>query len=164
MFGIGVSLFLVSVHKRYISARSWHQYGILIAFLVGMYFWSPGAFFAFQGQMKTTVYPADMLRLQQELSHEPKAGKILILPWHNYYGCKWTGRPVIADPAIRLIAPHPAISSNAIEVGNILHANEETEETRAVRTFLETRDARHIQEVNISHILAMRNCGDIAQY
>lgn len=114
--------------------------------------------------MKTTIYPADMIQLQKELSKQPKAGKILILPWHNYYGCKWTGRPVIADPAIRLIAPHPAVSSNAIEVGNILYANEETSETRAVRTFLDTRDAHHIQEVGISHILAMRNCGDIAQY
>ncbi len=88
----------------------------------------------------------------------------MIFPWHHYYACKWTGgQKSIADPAVRLLAPIKVISNTALQVGGLLHSNRDAR-SQAIEAFIRTQDTKLLAPHHITHILAMKDCGDIASY
>lgn len=163
VMGFGVSCMFFMVYK-YIKHSIVRILGTIWGTLLIWYIWSPGTLFGFQGQLQTTIYPTDLIQLRKELIVHPLPGKVAIFPWHNYYGCKWTGRPSIADPGIRILFPVPAIGSDALEVGSILYSSAQQRSSQDILTFMRTQNTETLAPHNITHILAMKNCGDIARY
>lgn len=159
LFMVGTLWFL----KKFFHDRIVLSLGIgsiVLSFLI----WSPGALMGYHGQLRTTVYPQEFEALRQALIGESFSGRILVLPWHSYLGCRWTWRPTIANPIGWLMNPLPLVSADNIEVGDILYSNSQTEETKLVEEFLRNKTRDLLLQTQFTHILLMKNCASSDAY
>lgn len=135
--------------------------------------WSPGALFWYHSQLRTTIYPEEFNSLRTNLlsdswtlssSWEIQNTKILALPWHSYIGCTWMWVSPISNPIQWLLAPLSVVSSDNIEVGNILYTNSTDTQSQSIELFLRTHNFNKIKKYNFSHILLMKQCADFQRY
>ncbi|MBC7503586.1 hypothetical protein H7169_01320 [Candidatus Gracilibacteria bacterium] len=119
--------------------------------------WSPGPLLGYHGQLRTTVYPVSFADLRSEILPS-FSGRILALPWHSYIGCSWIGRPTVSNPIMGLLAPLPVVSSDNIEVSDILYSNSQTPQTGDIEQFLKNGDISLLQNHRFTHIFLMRGC------
>lgn len=126
--------------------------------------WSPWSLMGYHGQLKTTVYPEELTTFRIDLERRNYSGTILALPWHSYIGCSWMGRPVISNPIRWLLSPFSVISSDNIEVADILYTNSEDIRSQKIEWFLLHHDPINLKRLGITDILLMKECADSNDY
>jgi hypothetical protein len=137
-------------------------YSVITSILILLITWSPWSLMWYHGQLRTTVYPSEFEEVRSELGAQPWV-KVLALPWHSYIGCGWMGRPVVANPIKWLLSPIQVVSSDNIEVTNILYSNSSSPESKAVELFLwnPSHDFSMLKtHYNFTHVLLMKQCAN----
>jgi hypothetical protein len=137
---------------------------IFLSLILLMFIWSPGPTLSYHGQLQTTVYPSWFESLRTDLIQDTFSGKILSLPWHSYMGCKWTGRPTISNPIQWLLSPIRVVSSDNIEVGDILYSNSRDPQSQAIEAFLSSHIFSPLSSYGFTHVLLMRDCANSDSY
>lgn len=161
--GIGFILgvwYLLRRYGRDVLVR-WMIFVILSLLLL---IWSPGPLMGYHGQLRTTVFPAGYSQVRAELMTESWSTKVLALPWHSYLGCSWTGRSTISNPIQALLSPIRVVSSDNIEVGDILYTNSQESSSKDIEIFISSHDYSHIAWYNYSHIIRMKQCASDQWY
>jgi hypothetical protein len=158
-FLIGVWYLLKNFEKDFLVRIT-----LFISSLLLLLIWSPGPLMGYHGQLKTTIYPSGFESLRRELQDKKSSTKILALPWHSYFGCQWTGRPTIANPIKWLLSPLEVVSSDNIEVWNILYSNSQNTRSRDIETFLSSHVFAPLSLYGINRILLMKNCANSDSY
>ncbi|WP_461000810.1 hypothetical protein [Streptomonospora sediminis] len=57
------------------------------------------------GRLEPVDYPGEWVRVQRLVNHDPRPGRVLVLPWSAYRGLDWRAdghRVVVLDPATKL--------------------------------------------------------------
>lgn len=139
-------------------------YSFLWSILLLVLIWSPGSLMGYHGQLRTTVYPQEFASLRESLIKENYSGTILALPWHSYIGCSWMGRPVISNPIRWLLSPLSVISSDNIEVANILYTNSQDLRSMKIEWFLKHHDPTELKGLGITDVLLMKECASSLDY
>lgn len=120
------------------------RWSIFTTLVLLLLIWSPGPLMGYHGQLRTSVYPEGFFLIREKLMTEEPQAKVLALPWHSYMGCSWTGRPTISNPIQALLSPIGVVSSDNIEVGDILYTNSQASSSKDIEIFIRDHDYSHI--------------------
>ena len=146
----------------------WIRISLIVSVALILLIWSPGPLMGYHGQLRTTVYPEEFETLRQSLlhpiilpSHYPT---ILALPWHSYIGCSWMWRPTISNPIKWLLSPLEVVSSDNIEVTDILYSNSVSPTSVSVEKFMQSHLYSDLMGTDITGILLMKWCANSDSY
>ncbi|GEM_PF-792820 len=92
--------------------------------------YSPGMFWSFNGQIKSSQYPASWFAVDQMLESDTDHFRVLFLPWHQYIYVSFVGG-VIANPAESFFHK-PTLAGDNMEFGPIY-----SQSTRPESIFIE---------------------------
>jgi hypothetical protein len=103
------------------AAARWGPWGariMLILLVLLPLSYTPTMLLGMNGQIHTTIYPADWSTANQLLQRQPGTDKVLVLPWHLYMKYGFTSGKIIGSPA-KSFFEREVVSSDDPEIAGV---------------------------------------------
>jgi hypothetical protein len=98
-FGVGLDRILSSVER----VPQLATVTLLIALLLPVAL-APTLAWGARGRLGTSRYPPSWSEARRIMSDDPQPGRVLVLPWHQFFPMSWNGNRVVLDPAQRFFS------------------------------------------------------------
>jgi hypothetical protein len=103
------------------SRREWASALVIALLLAAPTYYGNGMLYGMHGQIRVSAYPSGWYAADRTLAADPRPGRAVFLPWHEYMAFSFVGNPnrVVGNPA-QFFFSLPVTASQDPEVPGVL--------------------------------------------